>query len=219
MNFTAHLLFFFTLFVTNYSKRTNWIILFFIVLVVFTGALRIIPFCLGLLIANLEFRTNLLKVKLVNNKIFLSVLLLIGLYLSSYPLVPDGIIKKSIYSILFIKNSQCLVYYESIGCLLLLFVIIKSTTLRNVLSVRVLALLGKISFGIYLTHLTIIASISVITFNYFYDNNNYYFAVLMAFMVSLLTIIIFASAFYYFIDRNAPIWSSKIARYFFNPKI
>ena len=136
-----------------------------------------------------------------------------GLYFSSYPFYED--IKTTIYACItftWLKNSE---FYHVIGAFMILFVILNSARVQNILSGKVLSFIGKISFSFYLLHFIILCSLSCYLFKLFYQWYEYNSAVILAFLCSLPFIVGSSILYYKCVDTAGIKLSEKILRIFY----
>lgn len=142
------------------------------------------------------------------NKALLSVLLISGLFLGSYPIssLTDG----SLYAFLnngFLETPK--VTYHIIGAGIVMYVLLNSQSLQNIFSSRVPVFLGKISYSLYLVHFLVISSFTCALFLYLYPKLSYGAAFFVSCSLSLLIIIPLSYLFYKHIDM-AGVRFSKI---------
>jgi peptidoglycan/LPS O-acetylase OafA/YrhL len=155
---------------------------------------------LGMILCDLDINNVLQKM----NKIGLFLILLAGIYFSSFrshdfPLY-------SILNIDFIDNHFSLgflpFFYNSIGAFLLFFAIHRLEFLIKILSTKILLYLGKISFSIYLIQDTIIYSLSSYLYILFRNtlNASYNLSFFTTSAITIIATIISSHVFYNLIE-------------------
>lgn len=145
-------------------------------------------------------------------KWLLALCFIIGLFFSSYPICND--ITKTIYRFITIPFLINYEFYHVVGSFILMFVILHSTILKDILSSRVFSFIGKISFSFYLLHFIILCSFSCYLFKIFYPMYNYNTSVLLSFLCSVPVMIVTSIFYYQWIDRAGIKFSEKVLRVF-----
>lgn len=166
-----------------------------------------LAFIIGVVFADIF--NNKTPVFKTSNKIVLSIVLVLGLFLGSYPTSPvtDG----SLYGFLdndFFRTPQ--VTYHIIGAGMVMYVLLNSQGLQNAFSSPVPVFLGKISYSLYLVHFLVISSFTCALFLALYPVLSYGTAALISCVLSLFLIIPLSYLFYKYIDI-AGVKLSKIA--------
>lgn len=142
----------------------------------------------------------------------LFLILITGLYFSSYPLAID--VNHTIYGFItfsFLLNYE---FYHVLGSFMVMFVILHSEKLKALLSGKTISYIGKISFSFYLLHFIILCSFSCYLFSLFYPTYHYNLAVLLTCLCSLPLIGISAVFYYQWIDKSGIKLSEKVLRLF-----
>lgn len=134
-----------------------------------------------------------------DNKIILLIILVLGLFLGSYPVSPltDG----SLYGFLdngFFEAPK--VTYHVIGAGMIMYVLLNSKELQSVFSSPVPVFLGKISYSLYLVHFLVISSFTCALFLLLYPVLPYASAALISIVLSLVLIIPLSYLFYKHVD-------------------
>ncbi|WP_440955027.1 acyltransferase family protein [Methanosarcina sp. Mfa9] len=145
------------------------------------------------------------------NKAILSIILITGLFLGSYPMSP--LTGNSLYG--FLDNGLFrtpLVTYHIIGAGMVMYVLLNSPWLQNVFSSPVPAFLGKISYSLYLVHFLVISSFTCALFLALYPVLPYGEAFLISCLSSLFIIILLSYLFYRYIDMTGV----KLSKSFYN---
>lgn len=154
-------------------------------------------FIIGMVLADtFSSKTPLFK---TGNKTILSIILILGLFLGSYPLSP--VTTDSLYG--FLNNSLFKtpeVTYHIIGSGMTIFVLLNSRLLQNFYSSPVPVFLGKISYSLYLIHFLVISSFTCALFLVLYPALPYGTAALISCFLSLFLIIPLSYLFYRYID-------------------
>ncbi|MPM44099.1 hypothetical protein SDC9_90777 [bioreactor metagenome] len=134
-----------------------------------------------------------------DNRIILFIILILGLFLGSYPESP--LTNNSLYGFLdngLFKSPK--VTYHIIGAGMIMYVLLNSSDLQKVFSSPVPLFLGKISYSLYLVHFPVICTFTCALFLYLYPVLSYGSAVLISIAVSLLLIIPLSYLFYKYVD-------------------
>jgi peptidoglycan/LPS O-acetylase OafA/YrhL len=134
------------------------------VLLILNSLLMLGCFILGLILCDLFVSGKLPQVK---NKFYKVFLLVLSLYLCSFPYVKD--IKTTMWGILdtsFMSGQLEQISYLIIGAFILVYLILTSKRLQKFLNIGFARFLGKISFSMYIMHLLIIMSLTSALFKY-----------------------------------------------------
>ncbi len=145
------------------------------------------------------------------NKAILSIILITGLFLGSYPISP--LTDDSLYG--FLDNGLFrtpLVTYHIIGAGMIMYVLLNSQGLQKVFSSQVPVFLGKISYSLYLVHFPVISSFTCALFLILYPVLPYGEAFLISCLSSLFLIIPLSYLFY----RHIDIAAVKLSNSFYN---
>lgn len=145
------------------------------------------------------------------NKTILSVILIFGLFLGSYPISP--VTGNSLYGILnngLFKTAY--VTYHIIGAGMIMYVLLNSQRLQNIFSSPVPVFLGKISYSMYLIHFLVMSSFTCALFLALYPALAYGTAALISCVCSLFLIIPLSYLFYKYIDMAGV----KLSKVFYN---
>lgn len=166
------------IFILVMKRGITWFcVLFFFVFYLNTLAF---PFCLGMLLA--RFAPYLMKLIGKWDQLAKCGLLLLGLFLYSGPLGILFFITKG--------HPSIAMFFESIGSAIFLLSLLSFVTLRKILSKSFLVFLGKISYGIYLTHFFILLGIIPRFINlmvYHFSIENEYVSQLFALLFLVVT--------------------------------
>jgi peptidoglycan/LPS O-acetylase OafA/YrhL len=145
----------------------------------------------------------------------LILLLLPVIYLGAY----QGIEANSIWEPLKFLSSinKSIPYILAAG--LLMLIIINSPKTQHVLSHKWFRFLGKVSFSLYLIHLSILGSFSCFLFKFFYEHFTltYFASFIFTFIISLPTALFLSYLMYRFVDSNAVKLSANLYTRFFKP--
>lgn len=138
----------------------------------------------------------------------LSILIFIlGLYLC-------GVHNSSQSYTLFYKILGGKTYYilNFFGGFLIVFSVLKSKTIDKVLDKKPLIYLGKISFSIYLIHITVIYLVCIPTFNFLLNKSfNFSFSALFSSSITLIAILAISSIYSRYIDTVSIKLSNRIS--------
>lgn len=186
------------------SIRSRWI--FYLISALISLNSYYLAFIIGMVLADMF--TNKMPIFKTSNNVILSVMLISGLFLGSYPenSVADG----SIYS--FLNNGFFQVpkrIYYIMGASMIIYVLLNSRLLQDIFSSRIPAFLGKISYSLYLIHFLVISSFTCALFLFLYPELSYESAFLISCFLSVPLIIPLSYIFYKYVDI-AGIKSSKI---------
>lgn len=177
-----------------------------------------LAFILGLILADLK-NSHDDYLTIINNNIINVSLLILGLFLGSYP---TGVnVDGTIYSLLKIEFTSSAVFMHIIGSLLVMISLLNYKKFQEILSRRLFIFLGKISFTMYLTHAIILGSISSFVFIEFVNRLSYSAAVLSAFLIYLVVVLIIAHIMNKYVDNTGIRISSyiynKLMKKYFDP--
>jgi peptidoglycan/LPS O-acetylase OafA/YrhL len=178
------------------SMRNRWT--FYLSLAFLFINFYYLAFVIGIVLADVfNSKTPMFK---TDNRIILSIILISGLFLGSYPVspLPDD----SLYRFLDIGFFETpMVIYHIIGAGMLMYVLLNSRGLQSFFSSPVPLFLGKISYSLYLVHFMVISSFTCALFLSLYPVLSYGSAVLVSLFLSLLLIIPLSYLFYKYVDR------------------
>ncbi len=182
-----------------YAKRNR--IFGYIFLMIFFWGTHYFSFFAGILLSDLYvlygnyIKSNIIKV----------VLLLIALFLGSYPTLFDQkTISTTIYSFMYFNSTkEIFIIYHSLGATLLLMVLMNSDKMNKLFSSKLLVSLGKISFSMYLIHMIVLTYFTKLFI--IYIRNEYIHSPIIsrvvAYILSLLLIFVFSFLMTKYIDR------------------
>ena len=186
------------------SLRNRWT--FYLAAVVLFFNSYYLAFVIGMVLADMfNNKTPLFK---TSNKLILSIILVLGLFIGSYPI--NIVTGDSLYG--FLNNGLFQtpkMTYHIIGAGMIMYVLLNSPWLQKVFSSPVSVFLGKISYSLYLIHFLVISSFTCALFLVLYPVLSYGAAVLISCVLSLLLIIPLSYIFYRYVD-TAGVELSKI---------
>lgn len=158
----------------------------------------------GFLVGHLIYFCNL---RLPNSVAFF--LMIIGLwFLGSKPSSLSYAFILDYFGDLKSKISGILIF---IGAIFVVFSSLKSKLINSILDVSWLTYLGKLSFSMYLTHISIIYVIGIPALNFFLRSRfDFIFSVFFSLIISLLSTIILSKLFFDYIDKYSIRLSKKI---------
>jgi len=143
-----------------------------------------------------------------------SILLLAGgIYFGSYP-AAWKYVNESIYAPVTFKSIDLYSFYHVLGSALIILAVLKMNWAMRLLSGRIAAFLGKISFSVYLVHLFIIMCLTTNLFLYFQPSMTYKLAVIYSILISLPVIFATSWLIYKCVDLPAVNLSGKMVVYF-----
>lgn len=175
-----------------------------------------LAFIIGMALADVF--TNKTPVFKTSNKIILSIILFVGLFLGSYPV--STVINDSLYGFLnngFFQTPKMI--YHITGAGMIIFVLSNSQWLQKAFSSPVPVFLGKISYSLYLVHFLVISSFTCALFLGLYPVLTYGAAVLTSCGVSLLLIVPLSYLFYKYVDTPGVELSKNVYIRLFSPCI
>jgi peptidoglycan/LPS O-acetylase OafA/YrhL len=205
-------------FVVKIKKEYLIYVTYFILSIFVTVVLGISfsAFLLGLMLCNIERDGHFVR-EFLKNRYLKMVILLVGIYLGSYPYIDT---ENTIYQPLSIlsNNSLAFTLYHIVGAFLILLVLLNSNTMQRFFSKSLFDFLGKISFSIYLIHFMVITSLSTSIFMKIYGiGYSYNISFLVAFAISFLLMILVAYLMYKYVDVLAVKLSKNVYKIIFKP--
>jgi peptidoglycan/LPS O-acetylase OafA/YrhL len=168
-----------------------------------------LAFVLGILLCDLEsMEDNILK--RMRSLPLLVVLLLVGLFLGSYPM--ERGVEGTVYT--FLPAAVRARTWHIVGAFLVMISVLQSRRLQSILSKKTFLFLGRISFSQYILHFLIICSLSCSLLQKLVPLLPYHAAVLVTFCISLPVIMVASHFIYLFVDRAGVRWSKAVYGYF-----
>ncbi len=169
-------------------------------------------FVIGMVLADtFNSKTSMFK---TDNKIILSILLISGLFLGSYPV--GTVTNDSLYG--FLNNGLFQtpkLTYHILGAGMIMYVLLNSRWLQNIFSSSVPVFLGKISYSLYLIHFLVISSFTCALFLFLHSVFQYGTAVFISCFLSVLLIIPLSYLFYKYVDMAGV----RISKIFYNQMV
>lgn len=188
-------------------QRTRWT--FYLAAAVLFFNSYYFAFVIGMVLADtFNSKTSMFK---TDNKIILSILLISGLFLGSYPV--GTVTNDSLYG--FLNNGLFQtpkLTYHILGAGMIMYVLLNSRWLQNIFSSSVPVFLGKISYSLYLIHFLVISSFTCALFLFLHSVFSYGTAVFISCFLSLLLIIPLSYLFYKYVDMAGV----RISKIFYN---
>lgn len=188
-------------------QRTRWT--FYLAAAVLFFNSYYFAFVIGMALADtFNSKTSVFK---TDNKIILSILLISGLFLGSYPV--GTVTNDSLYGFLnngFFQTPK--LTYHILGAGMILYVLLNSRWLQNIFSSSVPVFLGKISYSLYLIHFLVISSFTCALFLFLHSVFQYGTAVFISCFLSVLLIIPLSYLFYKYVDMVGV----RISKIFYN---
>jgi peptidoglycan/LPS O-acetylase OafA/YrhL len=129
--------------------------------------------------------------------------LAVGLFLGTWVLLPDRTTIFNKYSFGDLTPTELMVFTHIIGAACVIFSVLTLSQLTRLFETRPLQFLGRISFSLYLIHVTIIASFTSYLFNHLMQDFSYRASFLITFSASMVVIMILSTYFTRFIDQPA----------------
>lgn len=188
-------------------QRTRWT--FYLAAAVLFFNSYYFAFVIGMVLADtFNNKTSAFK---TDNKIILSILLISGLFLGSYPV--GSVTNDSLYG--FLNNGLFQtpkLTYHILGAGMIMYVLLNSRWLQNIFSSSVPVFLGKISYSLYLIHFLVISSFTCALFLFLHSVFQYGTAVFISCFLSVLLIIPLSYLFYKYVDMVGV----RISKIFYN---
>lgn len=188
-------------------QRTRWT--FYLAAAVLFFNSYYFAFVIGMVLADtFNNKTSVFK---TDNKIILSILLISGLFLGSYPV--GSVTNDSLYG--FLNNGLFQtpkLTYHILGAGMIMYVLLNSRWLQNIFSSSVPVFLGKISYSLYLIHFLVISSFTCVLFLFLHSVFQYGTAVFISCFLSVLLIIPLSYLFYKYVDMVGV----RISKIFYN---
>lgn len=188
-------------------QRTRWT--FYLAAAVLFFNSYYFAFVIGMVLADtFNSKTSVFK---TDNKIILSILLISGLFLGSYPV--GTVTNDSLYG--FLNNGLFQtpkLTYHILGAGMIMYVLLNSRWLQNIFSSSVPVFLGKISYSLYLIHFLVISSFTCALFLFLHSVFQYGTAVFISCFLSVLLIIPLSYLFYKYVDMVGV----RISKIFYN---
>ncbi len=190
----------------NNIKRSH---VFYGALIFLTLNTVYLSFILGMMLADIGTRkTNYLKY--VQNNFFTLLMLIIGLFLGSFP--NNRILDDTLYKDMVLGSTfDSVNFYHTWGAFFIMVAIMNSNILKSFFSTRILSFLGKISFSMYIIHFIIVNSFTSFIFINAVKYTSYNNAFLITFVISV-TFILFCS---YFIYKYIDLTGIRLSKYIF----
>jgi peptidoglycan/LPS O-acetylase OafA/YrhL len=168
-----------------------------------------LAFILGMLLSDILAHKDMIMRQYDKKKIIRTSLLLIGLFIGSYPSGRD--IEGTAYFVL--KNSLIsdpAVFYHVIGAFFVVSVLLDSRRMQKIFSFKYLLFLGEISFAMYLLHFVMLGSFSSFIFIIMKPYMSYANAVSVSFSLSVA--LLFASSYWMslYVDRRSVSFSKLV---------
>jgi peptidoglycan/LPS O-acetylase OafA/YrhL len=192
------------------SLRNRWTLYMASALIFFNT--YYLAFIIGIALADAFSSKSLLFSTLkTENKTILLGILILGLFLGSYPM--DSIKSDSIYAFLnngLFQNPRAT--YHIIGASIVMYALLNSQGMQKIFSSPLPVFLGKISYSLYLIHFLIISTFTCALFLILYPILPYSLAVFVSCFISLILIIPLSYLFYKYIDLTG----LKLSKLFYN---
>jgi peptidoglycan/LPS O-acetylase OafA/YrhL len=157
-----------------------------------------LAFILGLIVSDL-FNSGYGLAEKLKKPYFVFIFGIVGLLLGSFPLIPST---DTFYKYIVIPNVDLVMTYHILGAFFIMLALMCSETLKKFFSLKPFAYLGKISFSVYLTHLTILCSLSAVLFMAFREHMKYNYATALTFIITVPTVLVISHFYAKYIDEN-----------------
>lgn len=165
-------------------------------------------FMLGVLACDVQLNKSWSYIK---NKAILFTLLVIGIYLGSFPVdFTQNVGYKFLYPEIIVN--QLFILSHILGAFLILIFTLNSPLLQKFMSTRPFLFLGNISYSLYLLHLLLIGSFSAFLFKMLIKSFSYKLAYSTTFLLSTLLVLVVSYIFYKYVDQK----SIKLSKKYFS---
>jgi peptidoglycan/LPS O-acetylase OafA/YrhL len=186
-------------------------IFFYIALIIIFSKSLLLAVIFGMILCDMDANNIFKNV----NKISLLIMLLLGIYLSSFMRYDFPFY--TILDIDFMKNyfgdlGALLFFYNIIGAFLLFFVLSRLSFSIKVFSNKLALYLGKISFSIYLLHFIVIFSLSTYIFIWLRNsiNASHELSFIVASVITILVTISLSHIFHLYVESKSINWSKSL---------
>jgi len=197
------------------NMRNRYIV--YIIGIIFFFQTYYLAFILGILLSDLMANKNLFIKKFGKSKLILLGLLLLGLFLGSYPSGRGS--EGTVYNYINIRYfPEFDVLCHVIGAFIVILVLLNSKKMQKILSFKYFLFLGEISFTMYLLHFIIIGSLSSFIFIKLESHMPYADAFLFTFFLSVAFIITASYLMYLYVDKKAIYLSKSMYKRLFQVK-
>lgn len=200
------------------KDRLRYLAYLFVMVIIFMwGDKYFLSFLLGLILCDLfvKYRNYF---KLSFNRYLIVTLLVLAMYMGTYPLGTFKNIGETIYAPLMpLVSGNPQNYNFIIGGFIILLVTLISKDIQNFLNLRVIQFVGKISFSLYLLHWPFLLGVSTSILNVLVKYFNYYIASFIMFIISGCLLFTYVYLFHIFIELPV-INGSKGVYYFISNK-
>lgn len=171
-------------------------------------------FVLGLIIADLSYypendTTIFSKYysRILKNKSFLKIVMIVGIFFFSFPTVPIYGIYKILDQIPVINGTV----FRGVGVACLLWVILNLSSLQKIFEKKFFIWIGKYSFLIYAVHWPIMLSFEIFLFKKMLNKVNYNQAAIASFVITFPVIVIVSIIMWNFLEK--PRYDKKLIRF------
>jgi len=176
--------------------------LIYLFLIFFYGQTYFVAFILGLVLCDLH-HNGTWRIGSKFRKAFLVPLsFAIGIFFGSYPYIDTRTTLYHYLDLPFITTDH-LIFYHIWGAFFLMVALLNSSLFMTILSHRYALFLGKISFSLYLTHFTILSSLTSYIFSRCISTLSYNLSFLITFCISIPIMIFVSYLLTRFVDKPA----------------
>ncbi|NTW26761.1 MAG: acyltransferase [Candidatus Moranbacteria bacterium] len=195
-------------------KNRYWV---YLLAAIFFFQTYYLAFILGMLLADLMANENAIVRKFNKSKLLRAGLLLVGLFLGSYPSGRGA--GGTIYALMekdYLTDSAVL--YHIWGAFLVILILLNSKRMHKIFSAKILLFLGEISFTMYLLHFAILGSFSSFVFLKLAAHLPYASAFWISFALSCGLLIPVAYLMHIYIDQKIVRFSKSVYLRLFKPE-
>jgi len=168
-----------------------------------------LAFILGVILSDIVAHKDGLMSKLDRSKILRTGLLLVGVFLGSYPSTGRDVAGTTYAFLNSTFFNEPAIFYHALGAFLVILVLFDSKRMQRIFSFRPFVFLGEISFAMYLLHFIILGSFTSFIFLQLAPHLSYSYAVLSASGLSIGLILIVSYIMATYVDRRA-VYLSKL---------
>lgn len=204
----SFLLFGFLALCSSETKKSYWLHIIVVVVILMMEKKIYACFIFGSLLSKLY--TEGFSLKVIWNVPLKILLLLIGLYFSTYP--HGNFVATSIWRYLEWPGYDMPQLVHVTGAFCIMFVICFSNGLKSFFALKPWVYLGKISFSFYLLHFPIICALGTAVFGYYIQSAGYLNAFLLACAASIPLTFVLAHFYHKWVDKKGIVLAEWIGK-------
>lgn len=185
------------------DKKRKYIYVFLIILLADS---IVFPFLLGMILC--DFYKNNVFDNIFNKWYVKIILLLLSIYFCGFTYQAYS---TKLYNFLNLGFHDSLLFYHTIGSILLIIVVIYSDFLKKLLSLQIFSKFKNISFGVYLFHWLVLNTYSIILQNILMKYIDYKYAFIIVFFSSIIIIYVLSHFIFSYILKLVSKYTKKIS--------